>query len=144
MSLSAPPKILYIEGHATVRDIYSQLLAFKAEFQIQAAGNGLEGISRAESWQPDLILLGLRMPRLDGFETIVQLRCRPATARTPIIVLSAWDAASHRQRSHAFGANAHLTLPIKTDRLVATINRFLPGQESKGEKANDEQLTNDH
>lgn len=130
MSLSMPPKILYIEGHATVRNVYSQLLALKADFQIRAARNGLDGIQQAETWQPDLILLGLRMPLLDGFDTIAHLRAGLATAHTPIIVLSAWDAAGHRQRTHTAGANAHLTLPIDTGRLLAAIQRLLPEPES--------------
>ncbi|GAB4429229.1 MAG: hypothetical protein Kow0031_09750 [Anaerolineae bacterium] len=134
-SRPALPKILYIEGHATVRDVTSQLLGLQAEFDIRTSSNGLDGLSLAESWQPDLILLGLRLPGLDGFETIAQLRRQPATAHTPIIVLSAWDAASHRRRSRIAGANAHLSLPIATGRLVAAIYRLLPEPESRGARA---------
>jgi CheY-like chemotaxis protein len=132
MSLPVLPKILYIEGHATVRDVTCQLLGLRAEFEIQTTGNGLDGIHLAESWQPDLILLGLRLPRLDGFATIAELRRRPATAHTPIIVLSAWDSANHRQRTDLAGASAHFSLPIETERLVAAIRRLLPTQQSKG------------
>ena len=119
------PKVLYIESHTTVRNVYTQLLALKANFQIQVAGNGVEGIRYAERWQPDLILLGLRMPVMDGFEAIAHFRRRPATIETPIVVLSAWDSAHHRQRTTAAGANIHFTVPVETAKLVAKIKRLL-------------------
>jgi len=119
------PKILYIEGHAALRDVYRQLLQLTANFEIDVAPNGVCGVQKATAWRPDLILLGLRLPYMDGFETIRTLRSNPCTAAVPIIVISAWNSAKHRQHAFAAGANAHLTPPVPTEQLVAKINHFL-------------------
>jgi len=119
------PKILYIEGHAILRSVYAQQLNLSAEFEVEVARNGQEGIEKAQAWQPDLILMGLRLPVMDGFETIAAMRRLPALAQVPIVVLSAWNTARHRQRAQRAGANAHLSPPIAADELVNTIKKFL-------------------
>jgi CheY-like chemotaxis protein len=123
--LPARPKILFVEGHATLRDVYTQLLALTTDFELHVAGNGPAGVAEAEQWQPDLILMGLRLPLLDGFAAIETLRQRPATAHIPIVVLSAWNSATSKQRAFSAGANAHLTPPIDTPLLVKKIRQFL-------------------
>lgn len=125
LATTTRPKILYIEGHAALRDIYAQLLQFSAQFEIDVAPNGLDGVKKAADWHPDLILMGLRMPLMDGFEAIRVIRSRPCTANIPIIVISAWNSAKHRRHAFSAGANAHLTPPIPTVQLVAKINNLL-------------------
>ncbi len=122
---AATPKILYIEGHSTLRDVLAQLLDLACDYEIDVAGNGLEGVEKANAWQPDLILMGLRLPLMSGYEAIEILRNNPTTADTPIIVLSAWSSARHKQLALAVGANEHLTPPIDTDRLLRRINHYL-------------------
>ncbi len=119
------PKILVIEGHATLRDVVSQLINAQGNFQVVVAQNGLEGVVKAKTWQPDLILMGLRMPLMDGFEAIRAIRNTPATADIPIIVLSAWDNATSRQKALDAGANEHIAPPVETDRLLSRINQYL-------------------
>ncbi|MCG3211639.1 MAG: Transcriptional activator protein CzcR [Anaerolineae bacterium] len=119
-------KILYVEGHAILRDVYAQLLGLSADFELDVATNGLEGVHKAEIWQPDLILMGLRMPIMDGFEAIRLIRSQSTTAAIPIIVLSAWNSANHKQRVFEAGANAHLTPPIEIAELVKKIHALLP------------------
>lgn len=123
--LPSKPKILHIEGHTTIRDVYHQLLEQSTDFELDTASNGVEGQEKAQTWQPDLILIGLRMPETDGFETIEAIRNHPATAHIPIIVLSAWASANHKEHAFAAGANEHLTLPVDTERLVRRINHYL-------------------
>lgn len=122
---TAAPKILFIEGHSTLRDVMAQLLDLESCYEITVAGNGLEGVEKARAWQPDLILMGLRLPLMDGYETIKTLRHNPITVHIPIIVLSAWSSARSKQRALAAGANEHLTPPVELPRLLQRINHYL-------------------
>ncbi len=118
-------KILYIEGHSALRDVYTQLFEFRSEYNINVAKNGLEALEMAQSWQPDLIVMGLRMPGLNGFEVIERLRSKPITAQTPIIVISAWSNATSKKRALAAGANEHLTPPVDIEWLLKRIRTYL-------------------
>ena len=124
-SRAVEAKILYVEGHSTLRDVLTQLLDLASGYEIDVACNGLEGVEKASDWQPDLILMGLRLPLMSGYEAIEVIRNNPTTADTPIIVLSAWSSARHKQRALAVGANEHLTPPIDTERLLRRINHYL-------------------
>lgn len=119
------PKILFIEGHSTLRDVLAQLLDLASGYELAIASNGLEGIEKARTWQPDLILMGLRLPVVDGFEAIKVLRSHPTTVDIPIIVLSAWASAKHKERALAAGANEHITPPVDIHRLLRRINHYL-------------------
>jgi len=99
-------------------------------YDVAVAADGLDGVEQARSWDPDLILMDLRMPRMDGFEAIRELRKDPNTADIPVIAISAWASAKHKERAMESGANEHFTKPVDLPRLLETINRFLSEQES--------------
>jgi len=126
------PKILCIEGHASLRDVTAQLLGLGSDYEIEMAQNGLEGVQKARTWQPDLILMGLRLAVMDGYEAIKIIRGNPVIAATPIIVVSAWADAKSKQRALDAGANEHITPPIDVERLTRRINWYL-GRERQGE-----------
>ena len=117
-------KILYVEDHPAQRDIMAQMLELSG-YQVAVASDGIEGVELAHSWNPDLILMDLRMPRMDGFEAIKVLRSEPATAGIPIIAISAWASAKHKDRALEAGADEHFTKPVDLSRLIETINRYL-------------------
>jgi CheY-like chemotaxis protein len=119
------PKILYIESHSTLRDLLSQQIALKGNYRLVVAQNGREGVEKARSWQPDIILTGLRLPVMDGFKAIKLIRDHPTTAHIPIIVISAWNSASHKERALTAGANEHITPPVEIDRLLQRIQVYL-------------------
>jgi two-component system cell cycle response regulator DivK len=119
------PKILFIEGHSMLREVWAQLLDLAGGYEIDVARNGLEGVQKASTWPPDLILMGLRLPLLDGYETIRAIRSNPITIHTPIIVISAWSSATHKQQALALGANEHITPPVDIDRLLSRIDSYL-------------------
>jgi CheY-like chemotaxis protein len=123
-------KILYIEDHPAQRDIMAQMLELSG-YEVAVACDGIDGVERALSWHPDLILMDLRMPRMDGFEAIKELRKDPATADIPIIAISAWASAKHKERAIEAGANEHFTKPVDLSRLLETINRFLSQQATR-------------
>jgi len=124
-NLEASPKILYIESHSALRDMLVQLINLGQSYQVEVAQNGLEGIQKARTWQPDLIITGLRLPVMDGYEVIKVIRSNPIIAHTPIIVISAWANATSKQRALAAGANEHLTPPVDIFRLLKKINSYL-------------------
>ena len=121
----AASKILYIEGHSILRDAFYHLLRFSDNYDVAVASDGPEGIQKALALNPDLILMGLKMPGMNGFQVIEALRNNPDTAHTPIIVISAWADAKSKQRALSAGANEHITPPVDIHRLIRRINRYL-------------------
>jgi two-component system cell cycle response regulator DivK len=118
------PKVLYIEDHPAQRDILAQMLELNG-FEVSVASDGVEGVEKTRAWLPDLILMDLRMPRMDGFEAIKIIRSEQETAHIPIIAISAWASAKHKERALAAGANEHFTKPVDLNRLLTTIGRYL-------------------
>jgi CheY-like chemotaxis protein len=119
-------KILYVEDNAIQRELMQRLLEMELQdCQVQFAGNGIEGLERAQSWQPDVILMDLRMPRMDGFEAITALRNTPATAGIPIIAVSAWANVKNEARALALGANRCIVKPFDPDEVLRAINACL-------------------
>jgi CheY-like chemotaxis protein len=117
-------KILYVEDHPAQRDIMAQMLELGG-FEVDVAGDGVEGVEKAVAWQPDIILMDLRMPRMDGFEAIERIRAMEETAHIPIIAISAWASGKHKKRALDAGANEHFTKPVDLNRLMTTINVYL-------------------
>ena len=117
-------KVLYVEDHPAQRDILAQMLELNG-FEVAVASDGMEGVEKARSWLPDLILMDLRMPKMDGFEAIKVIRSEDNTNHIPIIAISAWASAKHKERALAAGANEHFTKPVDLNRLLTTIGRYL-------------------
>jgi CheY-like chemotaxis protein len=92
---------------------------------VLAAENGEKGCEMAATEQPDLILMDLEMPVVDGWEATRRLRGSPATRDIPIIALSAHALAGEREKALAAGCNDFDTKPIEFDRLVVTLRRVL-------------------
>lgn len=118
------PKILYVEDHPAQRDIMAQMLELSG-YEVEVAADGVDGVEKAKTWHPDVILMDLRMPRMDGFEAIQMLRAHADTAKTPIIAISAWASGKHKERALEAGANEHFTKPVDLNRLMTTINNYL-------------------
>jgi CheY-like chemotaxis protein len=128
-------RVLCIEDHEAQRDIIMQMLELHG-YDVDAACNGEEGVERAREWHPDVVLMDIRMPgRIDGFVAIRQLRDGPETADIPILVVSAWGSAKHKERALRAGADAHLTKPVTMDELIAAVKRHLMMQPSRSQVA---------
>ena len=118
-------KILYIEDYEAQRDVLVWLLELYG-YEVDAACNGEDGVKKARECRPDVVLMDILMPgRIDGLAAIRQLRSGPDTADIPIIVVSAWGSAKHKQQALQAGANVHFTKPVPIDELTAAINRHL-------------------
>ena len=92
------------------------------------AENGVRGCEMAASERPDIILMDLEMPVMDGWEATRQLKSSPATRDIPIIALSAHALASEREKALAAGSDEFDTKPIEFERLLATLQRIYAGR----------------
>ncbi len=118
-------KVLYVEDHEVQRDIMGRMLGLYG-YEVDVACNGEEGVKKARECHPDVVLMDIRMPgRIDGLVAIRQLRSGPDTADIPIIAISAWGSAKHKERALRAGADLHFTKPVPMDKLTAAISYHL-------------------
>jgi len=115
-------KILVVEDDAEM----VELLCFnlkKAGFSIGTASNGIDALKKARSVSPDLILLDLMLPEMDGFAVCETLRNDPATASVPIIMLTALSSEMARLNGLASGADDYIAKPFSTKELIERVRR---------------------
>jgi CheY-like chemotaxis protein len=121
-------KILYIEDNDDNVYMLKMRLELLDGYEVLAAEDGEKGCELAASERPDLILMDLEMPIIDGWEATRRLKSSPQTRDIPIIALSAHALAGAREKALAAGCDEFDTKPIEFDRLVATIQRLLAGR----------------
>jgi two-component system cell cycle response regulator DivK len=121
-------KILYIEDNDDNVYMLKMRLELLDGYEVLAAEDGEKGCELAASERPDLILMDLEMPVIDGWEATRRLKSNPQTRGIPIIALSAHALAGAREKALAAGCDEFDTKPIEFDRLVATIQRLLTGR----------------
>ena len=120
-------KLLYVEDNDDNVYMLKMRLELLGDFEVQAAEDGEKGCEMAVSERPDLILMDLEMPGMDGWEASRRLKSNPQTRDIPIIALSAHALAGAREKALAAGCDEFDTKPIEFDRLVATMRRVLAG-----------------
>lgn len=118
-------KILYVEDNADQRLMMYTLLTSRG-FDVEMAPNGFEGLILARKSHPDLVLVDLYMPKMDGFSFMEHLKRDPVTRGIPIIVVSAWPTGDHRQRARECGAMAFIGKPYDIEGLVKLVKDNLP------------------
>ncbi|TYQ24471.1 PAS domain S-box protein [Pseudanabaena sp. UWO311] len=123
-SASKTPLILLAEDNEANIITVASYLEAKA-FRLIIAKNGQEAIALTKSAQPDLILMDIQMPVMDGLEAIKQIRLDPQFVDTPIIALTALAMTGDRQKCMDAGANEYITKPIKLKDLSQTIRSFM-------------------
>ena len=119
-------KLLYIEDNAENRLLIRRVLEAEG-YSIVEAEDGLSGIRKAQRELPDLILMDIMIPGLDGREVTTRLRSIPGLGRTPIIALTASVIKGDKERALAAGCDGYLQKPIDVDRLPSQIQQFLEG-----------------
>ncbi|HEY8041316.1 MAG TPA: response regulator, partial [Polyangiaceae bacterium] len=120
------PRILYIEDSPQNRDIVRRYLG--TDFDLYEAEDGEHGIERAAREVPDLILMDLSLPRIDGWEATRRLKANAALKHIPVVALTAHAAREDQTRARAAGCCDYLTKPIERDQLVSTIRKHLAAQ----------------
>ena len=127
----AAPHILIIDDSLAETRIFTALLE-KRGFQVSVACNGQEGIQVAKARQPDIILMDVVMPLVNGFQATRELTRAPETAHIPIIVCSSKSAETDRVWATRQGAKAYLVKPVDPKLLLATIAQFIGKADSHG------------
>ena len=116
--------ILLVEDHEDNRNIYRTILEHYG-FRVRIAKDGSEGVRLASEERPDLILLDIDIPVLDGFEVARQLKAAEATSRIPIVALTAHTTPEDRDRATAAGFDGYLAKPASPTHVAAEVRRFL-------------------
>ena len=120
-------RILYVEDAAVIRDTIARLLELKG-YRVAYAKNGKEGVEKTLSWKPDLVLMDLRMPIMDGYKAITQIKSDPRTRHLPVFVVSAWSSKKERVQAHTAGADEFFVKPPDLDKLTDAINNAVGGR----------------
>lgn len=118
------PKILLVEDNELNRDMLTRRLARKG-FEAVTAVDGGEGIELARSQQPDLILMDMSLPVVDGWEATRRIKAASETARIPIIALTAHAMSGDRERALQAGCDDYDTKPVEFSRLLEKIETLL-------------------
>ena len=118
-------KVLYIEDNDDDVYMLKMRLELLGNFEVLTAQDGEKGCEVAAVEQPDIILMDLEMPVVDGWEAARRLKGNPQTQDIPIIALSAHALAGERDKAIASGCEEFDTKPIEFDRLIATVRRVL-------------------
>jgi two-component system cell cycle response regulator len=124
------PRILVVDDHFyNVKLLEARLLM--ADYEVAVAGSGVEALSMIGELRPDLVLLDVMMPGMDGYEVTRRIRRDPITASLPVILVSALDKPSDRQAGLDAGADDFLIKPVDDVDLFPAIRRFASGSHAQ-------------
>jgi len=118
------PKILLVEDNEMNRDMLSRRLT-RNGFEVVMAVDGGQGVAMAASEKPDLILMDMSLPVMDGWEATRRVKADAATSAIPVIALTAHALVEDRERATAAGCDDFDTKPVELPRLLEKINRLL-------------------
>ncbi len=119
-----PPLVMIVDDSLTVRKITSRLLV-REGFRVATAKDGLDALQALADETPDLILLDIEMPRMDGFEFTKTLKSDPANAHIPIVMITSRTADKHRARAAELGVDLYLGKPYQEEELLRNLREML-------------------
>jgi chemosensory pili system protein ChpA (sensor histidine kinase/response regulator) len=119
------PLVMIVDDSLTVRKITTRLLT-RVGYEVVTAKDGVDAIEKLEDMMPDVMLLDVEMPRMDGFELTKHLRRDDRTKNLPIIMITSRTAEKHRNYALELGVNEYLGKPYQDDQLLQNIARFAP------------------
>lgn len=120
------PKILTVDDSRIVRMLITRAMQ-QRDYQLVEAVNGQEGLAAALRERPDLILLDVTMPVMDGFQMLTQLRQSPETASIPVIMLTAESSQDAVSRADGLGVSGYVAKPFTEEALLERIDKVLSG-----------------
>jgi two-component system cell cycle response regulator DivK len=118
-------RILVVEDHEDNRRILRDLLTSRG-YDLVEAEDGEQALAVAEDRRPDLILMDVQLPRLDGYEVTRRLKANPALRAIPIIVVTSYALSGDESKARAAGCNAYVSKPFSTRQLLAKIQEYVP------------------
>lgn len=116
--------VLVVEDQAPFRE-FLQINLTKLGLEVHTALTGKVALNRAKEHHPDLILLDVMLPDMDGYEICNELRNQPETSLTPIIFISAVSSEKHVKRAMAVGATDYMVKPLNTEDVRSLVSRYL-------------------
>ena len=121
------PKVLLVEDNELNRDMLSRRLERKG-FEVVLAVDGIQGVALARSEAPDLILMDMSLPEIDGWEATCRLKADAATCQIPVLALTAHAMEGDRERAIEAGCDDYDTKPVNLPRLLEKIQTLLNNQ----------------
>jgi len=121
----AAKKILLVDDSKTTLMMERAILEKRTSYQCVTAADGLEAVSKATEERPDLVLMDVVMPRMNGFEACKKMRQQPATREIPIVLLTTRGEESYMEAGFQSGCNDYLTKPVNGDELVKLLESYL-------------------
>jgi chemosensory pili system protein ChpA (sensor histidine kinase/response regulator) len=118
------PLVLIVDDSLTVRKVTSRLMT-REGYTVETAKDGFDALQAVNERQPDIILLDIEMPKMDGFEFAKLMKGDKKTRDIPIIMITSRTADKHRQRAHELGVDAYLGKPYQEEELLETIRKAL-------------------
>jgi CheY-like chemotaxis protein len=118
------PKILLIEDQEMNRNMLSRRL-IKRGYEVSIAVDGAEGLEKARAEKPELILMDMSLPVIDGWEATRQLKADEATRGIPVVALTAHAMSTDRDKALEAGCDAYETKPVELPRLLETMEKLL-------------------
>jgi chemosensory pili system protein ChpA (sensor histidine kinase/response regulator) len=120
---SGAPLVMVVDDSLTVRKITSRMLS-REGYEVATAKDGVDALQQLQDLKPDVILLDVEMPRMDGFEFARNVRADDATRAIPIIMITSRTADKHRNHALEIGVNEYMGKPYQEDQLLALIRRY--------------------
>ena len=120
-------RVLYVDDEADIREVAAISLALDPALDVRVCASGQEALSEAAAWQPDLILLDLMMPDMDGAETMARLRAADRTAAIPVVFVTARTQQHEIERLLSLGAMGVIAKPFDPMELAPQARRYLDG-----------------
>jgi two-component system cell cycle response regulator DivK len=117
-------RILVVEDHEDNRRILRDLLT-SAGYELIEAETGPEGVDMAKVHRPDLILMDLQLPGIDGYEAACRIKAEPALSSVPIIAVTSYALSGDEERAYAAGCTAYISKPYSPRKLLARIREQL-------------------
>ena len=137
MAIDVPPKkplVLVVDDFADNREMYSEYLSFSG-YDVIEARNGKEAVEAAQARLPDIIIMDLSLPVMDGWEATRRLKADERTKKIPVVALTGHALAGHSKGAGDAGCDSFLSKPCLPEQLVAEIKRMLAtGKAIIGEK----------
>ncbi len=122
--------VLVVEDYQDAREMYAAYLQFSG-FDVAEAGNGIEAVEKTTELLPDIVLMDLALPRMDGWEATRRLKADARTRHIPVVALTGHALAGHADGAREAGCDAFVTKPCLPDALVAEIRRLLDQKRPK-------------
>lgn len=128
--MSDSRKVLVVDDDEHILRSLAQYLELE-EFSVRTASGGAEALALVEEEKPDLMVLDVMMPEMDGFEVLENLRRNPETEKLPVIMLTARDQHGDVLKGYQMGVSSYMVKPFNLDELVEVINQVF-AEASKG------------